>query len=170
MARGIAVEGCRLISENLLKAYKNGGDIEARGRMLIASTMGATSFQRGLGAMHALAHSIGGLFDSHHGTLNAILMPYVLVTNRHKIEKDIEYLSMCLGLKSTFEAFLEWILSLREELNIPHKLSEIGLSKKAAPIVGKTAEKDPSASTNPIILSADDYEKIYLRAVSGDIN
>ena len=139
MARGIAVEGCRLISENLLKAYKNGGDIEARGRMLIASTMGATSFQRGLGAMHALAHSIGGLFDSHHGTLNAILMPYVLVTNRHKIEKDIEYLSMCLGLKSTFDAFLYWILLLREELSIPHKLSEIGLSKTAAPIVGKTA-------------------------------
>ena len=103
--RGIAVEGCRLISVNVLKAYKNGGDIEARGRMLIASTMGATSFLRGLGAMHALAHSIGGLFDSHHGTLNAILMPYALVTNRHKIEKDIEYLSMCLGLKSTFDAF-----------------------------------------------------------------
>ena len=165
MARGIAVEGCRLISENLLKAYKNGGDIEARGRMLIASTMGATSFQRGLGAMHALAHSIGGLFDSHHGTLNAILVPYVLVTNRHEIEKDIEYLSMCLGLKSTFDAFLDWILLLREELNIPHKLSEIGLSKKAASIVGKTAEKDSSAFTNPIILSADDYEKIYLRAI-----
>ncbi len=92
MARGIAVERCRLISENLLNAYKNGGDIEARGRMLIASA----SFQRGLGAMHAVAHSIGGLFDSHHSTLNAILMPYVLEANRHKIEKDIEYLSMCL--------------------------------------------------------------------------
>ena len=97
-------------------------------------------------------------------------MPYVLATNRHKIEKDIEYLSMCLGLKSTFEAFLEWILLLREELNIPHKLSEIGLSKKAAPIVGKTAEKDPSAFTNPIPFSASDYEDIYLRAISGDIN
>jgi alcohol dehydrogenase class IV len=120
--------------------------------------------------MHALAHSIGGLFDSHHGTLNAILMPYILVTNRAKIEKDIEYLSMCLGLKSTFEAFLDWILLLREELSIPHKLSEIGLSKKAAPIVGKKAEKDPSASTNPIILGANDYEKIYLRAISGDIS
>ena len=77
---------------------------------------------------------------------------------------------MCLVLKSTFEAFLEWILLLREELNIPHKLSEIGLSKKAGPIVGKNAKKDPSASTNPIIFSADDYEKIYLRAISGDIN
>ena len=120
--------------------------------------------------MHALAHSIGGLFDSHHGTLNAILMPYVLATNRHKIEKDIEYLSTCLGLKSTFDAFLDWILFLREELNIPHTLSEIGLSKKAAPIVGKKAEKDPSASTNPIILGANDYEKIYLRAIFGDIS
>ena len=132
--------------------------------------MGATSFQRGLGAMHALAHSIGGLFDSHHGTLNAILMPYVLATNRHKIEKDIEYLSTCLGLKSTFDAFLDWILLLREELSIPHKLSEIGLSKNAAPIVGKIAEKDPSAFTNPISFSASDYEDIYLRAISGDIN
>ena len=154
---GIAVEGCRLISVNVLKAYKNGGDIEARGRMLIASTMGATSFLRGLGAMHALAHSIGGLFDSHHGTLNAILMPYVLVTNRHKIEKDIEYLSMCLGLKSTFDAFLDWILLLREELSIPHRLSEIGLSKNAAPIIGKIAGKSPSAFTNPIPFSASDY-------------
>ena len=170
MARGIAVEGCRLISENLLKAYKNGGDIEARGRMLIASTMGATSFQRGLGAMHALAHSIGGLFDSHHGTLNAILMPYVLATNRYKIEKDIEYLSMCLGLTSTFDSFLDWILLLREELDIPHKLSEIGLSKKASQIIGKTAEKDPSAFTNPIILDAEDYENIFLRAISGDLH
>ena len=170
MARGIAVEGCRLISENLLKAYKNGGNIEARGRMLIASTMGATSFQRGLGAMHALAHSIGGIFDSHHGTLNAILMPYVLATNRYKIEKDIEYLSMCLGLTSTFDSFLDWILLLREELDIPHKLSEIGLSKKASQIIGKTAEKDPSAFTNPIILGAEDYENIYLRAISGDLH
>ena len=85
-------------------------------------------------------------------------------------KRQIEYLSMCLGLTSTFDSFLEWVLLLREELDIPHKLSEIGLSKKASQIIGKTAEKDSSAFTNPIILGAKDYENIYLRAISGDLH
>ena len=170
MARGIAIEGCRLIAENLVTAHKDGRNIQARGRMLIASTMGATSFQRGLGAMHALAHSIGGIFDSHHGTLNAILMPYVLISNKRMIEKDIIYLSKCLGLGETFDAFLNWVLSLRQQLNIPHTLSTLGLSKESAEKIGKTAMRDPSASTNPIGFDEKDYKKIYLKAVSGDIS
>ena len=170
MARGIAIEGCRLVSENLTKVTKNGHDIEARGRMLIAATMGATAFQKGLGAMHALAHSIGGIFDNHHGTLNAILMPYVLVSNKNAVEQDIKYLSKCLNLGVTFDSFLEWVIVLRKELEIPHTLSEINLSKTAARAIGKMAEKDPSALTNPIIFTAEDYEKIYLKSISGDMN
>ena len=170
MARGIAIEGCRIISENLVIATRDGQNIEARGRMIIASTMGATSFQKGLGGMHALAHSIGGLFDNHHGTLNAILMPYVLSANRHIIEDDISYLSGCLGLEKTFDAFQNWVLYLRRDLNIPHTLSEINIPKKAAPIIGKIAEKDPSAMTNPIIFSASDYENIFMKAILGKVD
>jgi hypothetical protein len=170
MARGIAIEGCRLVSENLTRVTKNGHDIEARGRMLIAATMGATAFQKGLGAMHALAHSIGGIFDNHHGTLNAILMPYVLVSNKNAVEQDIKYLSKCLNLGVTFDSFLEWVIVLRKELEIPHTLSEINLSKTAARAIGKMAEKDPSALTNPIIFTAEDYENIYLKSLSGDMN
>jgi alcohol dehydrogenase class IV len=120
--------------------------------------------------MHALAHSIGGLFDTHHGTLNAILMPYVLTANRHIIEDDISYLSGCLGLEETFDAFQNWILHLRSELNIPHTLSEINIPKKAASIIGKMSEKDPSGRTNPIIFNASDYENIFMKAILGRVN
>ena len=170
IARGIAVEGCRIIAENLITAAKDGRNIEARGRMLIASTMGATSFQKGLGSMHALAHSIGGLFDTHHGTLNAILMPYVLIANRKMIENNISYLSGCLGLEKTFDAFIKWIFFLRNELNIPHTLSEVNIPTKAAKIIGKIAEKDSAGATNPIIFDAVDYEEICIKAILGKVN
>ena len=170
IARGIAVEGCRIIAENLIAAVKDGRNIKARGRMLIASTMGATSFQKGLGSMHALAHSIGGLFDTHHGTLNAILMPYVLIANRKMIENNISYLSGCLGLEKTFDAFIKWIFFLRNELNIPHTLSEVNIPTKAAKTIGKIAEKDSAGATNPIIFDAVDYEEICIKAILGKVN
>ena len=127
LAKGVALEGMLLIKENLAKAVKKGADIDARGNMLVASSMGATAFQRGLGAIHALSHPFGGLYDAHHGLLNGIVMPYVLKANRKKIEKDIERAAAYLGIKGGFNGFLKWILALRKEVGIPHKLADIGI-------------------------------------------
>ena len=111
LSAGVGLEGMRLVKENLARAVKKGSDLEARGNMLMASTMGATAFQRGLGAIHALSHPFGGLYDAHHGLLNGIVMPYVLKANRKKIEKDIERAAAYLGIKGGFKGFLKWILA-----------------------------------------------------------
>lgn len=170
MARGIAVEGCRIAAKYLPAAVRDGRDVEARGRMLIASSMGAVAFQRGLGAMHALAHSLGGAFDAHHGTLNAILMPYVLLANRGVIEDDIGYLAGCLGLPGNFDGFIDWVLRLRQELGMPHSLAEIDIPADAAHRIGRMAAVDPAAATNPIPFNAARYEKICRDAIEGNLN
>ena len=125
MAVGIAVEGMRLIKENLPQAVADGSNIEARMHMLVASSMGATAFQRGLGAMHALAHPLGAVYDAHHGTLNAILMPYVLKANYSAIKDSIPRLARYLDLAPNFDSLLEWVLALRKEIGIPNDLSAI---------------------------------------------
>lgn len=168
MARGIAVEGIRLIKRWLPAAVENGQDLEARGQMLVASTMGATAFQRGLGAMHALAHPLGALFDAHHGTLNAILMPYVLKANWHAIESELDALARVLELPDG-AAVMQWTLDLRAGLGIPHTLSEIGISDAEADRIGEMAVADPSAATNPLPLSAQQYRAIFLAAVTGTL-
>ena len=112
--------------------------------------MGATSFQRGLGAIHALAHPLGALYDGHHGTLNAVLMPYVLKANRPAIESRIERLGRYIGLSDTgFDSFMEWVLSLRAEINIPSTLSELGIDDQQSHRIGQMAVQDSSAGTNP---------------------
>lgn len=165
MAEGIALEGIRLIKENLLTAYHNGSDITARTNMLVASAMGATSFQRGLGAMHALAHPLGALYDAHHGRLNAILMPYVLEANRLVIEEKIRRLARYLTIDNGFAGFLDWILQLRLELGIEHSLSEIGIDASQAARIAKMATEDAAAGSNPILFTKQEYQDILLRAV-----
>lgn len=168
MARGIAVGGMRLIKDWLPAAVRDGSDLEARSHMLVASSMGATAFQRGLGAMHALAHPLGALYDAHHGTLNAIVMPYVLVANRSAIEENITELTQSLGMAKTgFTVFLDWVLRLREELAMPHTLSEIGIDERRAEEIGALAVNDPTAATNPILHDADAYRQILLNSVAG---
>ena len=127
MAKGIAIEGIRLIKENLAHAVSHGDDLQARMQMLVASSMGATAFQCGLGAMHALAHPLGAIYDAHHGRLNAILMPYVLLANREAIENKIVHLATCLGIQNGFEGFLNWIIQLRNDIGIEHRLLDIGI-------------------------------------------
>lgn len=168
MARGIAVEGMRLIKHWLPTAVADGSNLEARAHMLVASSMGATAFQRGLGAMHALAHPLGALYDAHHGTLNAVLMPYVLLANRTAIEDDITDLTHALRMKKTgFTAFLDWVLALREELAMPHTLAEIGIDASRAEDVGAMAVNDPTAGTNPVPFDAANYSHIFEKAVQG---
>jgi alcohol dehydrogenase class IV len=155
MAEGIALEAIRLLRNYLPRAYSNGLDIEARVQVMTASTMGATAFQRGLGGMHALAHPLGAIYNSHHGLLNAILMPYVLAANRSAIETRIERLARYIELEETgFDGFLSWVLALRAELGIPHSLAQIGINTDRAEEVGIKAVQDAASAGNPIVFSA----------------
>jgi alcohol dehydrogenase class IV len=168
MAEGIAVEGIRLVQEYLPRAVADGSDIEARTQMLVCSSMGATAFQKGLGGMHALAHPLGALYDAHHGTLNAILMPYVLKANVSEIKQRIDRLTQYMGLAEVgFEGFMGWVLGLREQVGIPHTLAEINIGDEQAEIIGNMAVEDPSAGGNPISFSAEQYQQIFTNAVNG---
>ncbi|BAU74420.1 iron-containing alcohol dehydrogenase [Metapseudomonas furukawaii] len=168
MAEGIALEGMRLVKDFLPRACADGGDVEARLQMLVASSMGATAFQRGLGGMHALAHPLGALYDAHHGLLNAVLMPFVLQANRASIEAPMERLARYLGLpQAGFGAVLDWVLDLRAGLGIPHSLAEIGIDGARVEQVGRMAEVDPSAGTNPIPFDAAQYSRIFQHALEG---
>ncbi len=169
LSKGIALEGMLLVKDNLVKAVKKPKDLDARGNMLVASTMGATAFQRGLGAIHALSHPFGGLYDAHHGTLNGIVMPYVLKANRKKIEKDIDRAAAYLGIKGGFNGFLKWVLALRKEIGIPHKLADIGIDTKRLDEVAKMAVKDPSAGGNPILFTEKQYKALAKKCVVGDL-
>jgi len=170
MAVGISVEGMRLIKDWLPVAFKDGSNIEARSHMLVASSMGATAFQRGLGAMHALAHPLGALYDAHHGTLNAVLMPYVLVANKPVIENRIDDLTRMLGFEKTgFTPFLDWVLETRESLKMPHTLAEIGIDDSKAALVGQMAAVDPTADTNSILFDAAIYSEIFRKSVRGKL-
>lgn len=169
MAEGIALEAIRLLKNYLPRAYADGGDIEARVQVMTASTMGATAFQRGLGGMHALAHPLGAIYNSHHGLLNAILMPYVLVANRSAIETRIERLARYIELEEIgFDGFLSWILALRSELGIPHTLAEIGINSDRAQEVGTRAVQDAAAEGNPIAFGAEKYSEIFIHSVLGE--
>lgn len=172
MAEGIALEGMRLVKEYLARATKDGSDMEARANMLVASTMGATAFQKGLGGVHALAHPLGGVYDKHHGLLNAILLPYVMVRNRSAIEDKMELLARFLDLPGAngFDAVLEWVLALRQELDIPATLAEIDIPIDRAAEIGVMAHNDPSAGGNPVALSAQDYETLFRNAMSGELD
>jgi len=168
MAAGIALEGIRLVKEWLPAAVQLGSDLDARLNMLVASSMGATAFQRGLGAMHALAHPLGALYDAHHGTLNAVLMPYVLLANRKAIDDRITSLARYLDLpQPSFGAMLDWVLALGEQIGIPHTLAAIGIDAAQADLVGHMAVADASAATNPVQFNERDYAEILRKAVSG---
>lgn len=170
MAEGIATEGIRLVREYLPTAVTDGTNLEARTQMLVASTLGATAFQRGLGAMHALSHPLGALYNAHHGTLNAVLMPYVLVENRKVIEERITRLARSIGIADPgFPSFLDWVLELRETVKIPATLEALGIDDSQAEKIGTMAEVDPSSGTNPILFSADEYRSIFLKALKGDL-
>jgi len=168
LADGIALEGIRLIKNWLPVACKEPTNLEARSHMLIASSMGATAFQKGLGAMHALAHPLGALYDAHHGTLNAILMPYVINRNRNAIANKMQHLARCLELTDTsVDGILAWIIDLRKAIGIPNNLKAIGIDADRAEQIGKMATEDPSAGGNPILLDETQYAELFTGAVNG---
>ena len=170
MAEGIARQGMVIVRDYLVRAVANGADLDARTQMQIASMMGATAFQKGLGAMHALAHPLGAYHNAHHGLLNAILMPYVLLANRSVIEAPLASLARDLEVGSTYEDFLAWVLALRDEVGIPHRLTEAISETVDVPAIARAAILDPSAATNPIQFKAMDYERVLRAAMSGVVD
>ena len=170
MADGIALEGIKLIKDSLLIAFEDGKNIDARQKLLSASSMGSTAFQKGLGAIHSLSHPINSQFNVHHGLSNAIFMPYVLTFNKSSIEKKIVSICDYLDLKKNFESFLEWILDLRSNLNIPNKLSDImDCTKINLDQLSQMALEDPSTSGNPKKVNKDDLKKMYEYSISGKL-
>ena len=170
MADGIAIEGMKLIKKSLLTAVRNGKDLKARGDLLAAASMGSTAFQKGLGAIHSLSHPVNSQFNVHHGLSNAIFMPYVLTFNKSLIEKRIVSICDYLNLDKNFDSFLNWILDLRKDLNIPHKLSDVvEESKINIDKLSQMALEDPSTITNPKKMTIDDMKILYEYSISGKL-
>jgi alcohol dehydrogenase class IV len=170
MAEGIAAEGMRLIRGWLPTAVKEGGNIEARSHMLVASSMGATAFQKGLGAMHSLSHPCGANLGTHHGLTNAVVMPYVLAWNRRAIEGKMVRLAAFLGLaRHSFDGFLDWVLELRRDIGIPHTLADIGVREEHAAAFAPQALADPSTGGNPLPMTGEDFRVLYLNCIRGKL-
>jgi alcohol dehydrogenase len=167
MAEGIAVEGMRLVQEYLPRAYRDGSDLEARANMLAAAAMGATAFQKGLGAIHALSHPVGALYNTHHGLTNAVFMPYVLDFNREVLWDKIDRLAAWLGLEGGFSGFMDFVLRLRRDLGVPHTLDRIGVDDARFDEMAAMAVVDPTAGGNPRALSEADARDLYARALDG---
>jgi hypothetical protein len=172
MADGIALEGMRLIASNLVRAFENGRDAEARAHLLMAAAMGATAFQKGLGLIHALSHPVGGLTGLHHGTANAIFQPYVMVHNRPVIEARMQRLARGLELESGatgFDAVLDWFLALRRRVGLPESLAGI-LGPEQVPALVPMVLADPSLETNPKPCTPAEIERVLHKAIAGDLS
>ena len=170
MADGIALEGIRLIKNSLSIAVKDGKNIKARTEMLAAASMGSTAFQKGLGAIHSLSHPVNAQFNVHHGLSNAIFMPYVLTFNKKEISERIVSICDYLGLEKSFDSFLQWVMDLRKEFNIPHKLSDIVDEEKIdLDKLSEMAFNDPSTGGNPKKLTKEDMKIMYQHSISGKL-
>ncbi len=164
---GIALEGMRLVKDWLPVAYREPANLTARAHMLAAASMGSTAFQKGLGAIHALSHPVGAVYDTHHGLTNAVFMPYVLAFNRPAIEDRVCRLAAYLGLEPTFEAVMDWILALRRELEIPHTLVDLGVPGDRAGEIAEMAMADPCAAENPVALDVPGLRRIFDDTAAG---
>ena len=168
MAEGIAVEGTRLVKDWLPTAVKDGGNLEARAHMLSAAAMGATAFQKGLGAIHALSHPIGALYDTHHGLTNAVVMPYVLAYNRPAIEDKMTRLAAFIGLPNpSFQAVADWVMALRRDFGIPETLKGLGVGDDRIDELSEMAAADPTAGGNPIPVGAPELKSMFAASIEG---
>ncbi len=150
MSQGIALEGMRLVKDNLPRAYADGADIEARGQMMSAAAMGAVAFQKGLGAIHALSHPIGAVHNTHHGTTNAVVMQPVLTFNRPAIEDRLEMAAAYLGISGGFNGFYDFVGTLADSLKIPENLTALGVTDPDIDALVASALRDPSVGGNPV--------------------
>ncbi|WGT52044.1 iron-containing alcohol dehydrogenase [Thioclava nitratireducens] len=161
MSQGIALEGMRLVFENLPRAFTTPDDLEARANMMSAAAMGAVAFQKGLGAIHSLSHPVGAVYGTHHGTTNACVMPMVLDFNRAAIEERINRAAAYLGIPGGFDGFKARIESLRTELSIPANLTEMGVKREDLDMLVEMALEDPSCGGNPVEMTADNTRALY---------
>ncbi len=162
MADGIAVEGMRLVKEWLPRAYEDGSDLEARTHMMSAAAMGATAFQKGLGAIHSLSHPVGAVYDTHHGLTNAVFMPYAMMFNRPAIEDRMQRLARWLGLgDASFASVMGWVLELRARFDIPRTAAELGVEESRLDELAEMAAQDPTAPTNPVPAGVAEMRKMY---------
>ena len=167
MSQGIALEGMRLVDAYLERAYRDGGDLEARGQLLAAAAMGATAFQKGLGAIHALSHPIGAVHGTHHGTTNATVMAPVLDFNRQAVEGRLAAAARYLGLADIgdteargFDAFRERVVALNESLGIPRGLGELGVRDPDLDALTLSALADPSVGGNPVPMTRENVRAL----------
>jgi alcohol dehydrogenase class IV len=171
MADGVALEGMRLIKENLEPAVKEGRDLRARAGMAAAAMMGAVAFQKGLGAIHALSHPVGALYDTHHGLTNGVFMPYVLAFNRPVIAERIAAAARYLGLRdASLDGVIAWVLELRRATGIPHTLAELGVGADRFDELAEMAAIDPTAGGNPVPLDVPALKKLYQDAFAGRVS
>ena len=170
VADGIAVEGMRIIKGALVSATTEPKNVDARGKMLAAAAMGATAFQKGLGAIHSLSHPIGAQFHSHHGLTNAVLMPYVLAYNRPVVETGIAEVAQSLGIAGGFDGFLNWVLELRTRLAIPHTLDSLKVTEDSLDYLAQEAFLDPNTPDNPRPADAAAMRKILVAAMGGRLD
>lgn len=161
MSQGIALEGMRLVFENLPKVYSNPNDLEARAHMMSAAAMGAVAFQKGLGAIHSLSHPVGAVYNTHHGTTNAVVMPMVLDFNRHAIEDRIGMAAAYLGIKGGFDGFRARVMELRAELAIPANLTAMGVEASRLDELTEMALEDPSCGGNPVAMTRENTRALY---------
>jgi alcohol dehydrogenase class IV len=170
LADGVALEGLRIVNTYLPRAVADGRDLEARAYMFAAASMGATAFQKGLGAIHSISHPLGARYDTHHGLTNGVVFPYVLVWNKVAISTKIVPIARALDLPShDFAAVLTWILDFRKKLGVPHTLGELGVREADAKAIAADAVRDPTARSNPRPLTEAEFEQLTLAAIRGDL-
>ena len=165
MSQGIALEGMRLVIDNLPRAYADGSDIEARANMMSAAAMGATAFQKGLGAIHAMSHPIGAVFNTHHGTTNAVCMPAVLELNAPLIKDRFDLAASYLGIEGGFDGFRRFVQSFNDSLGIPRSLTELGVTEDRLEDMVAMALEDPSCGGNPVPLTTDNLRALFKAAL-----
>jgi alcohol dehydrogenase class IV len=170
VADGIAVEGMRIIKSALTTATTQPRDVDARGKMLAAAAMGATAFQKGLGAIHSLSHPIGARFHAHHGLTNAVLMPYVLAYNRPMVDRGIAEVAQSLGIAGGFDGFLNWVLELRSQLAIPHTIAALKVTEESLDHLAQEACLDPNTPDNPRPADAAAMRRILAAALHGSLD
>ena len=160
MSQGIALEGMRLVKDYLPRAFADGSDLEARAQMMSAAAMGATAFQKGLGAIHALSHPLGAMYHTHHGTTNAVVMLPVLRANRPAIEDRLSAAADYLGIEGGFDGFYDFVAALITELGIPPTLTALGVIEPDIDAVVRAALTDPSAGGNPVEMTYDNTKSL----------
>ncbi len=167
MAEGTALEGLRLVKENIQEVYHNGKNVEARSHMLVASMMGAAAFQKGLGAIHSITHPVNSLYKTHHGTTNGTVMPFVLNYNRSTIEEKFIRLANFLDIKNGFEGIVDWIIELKKEMEIPETLKDMGVNEGDEIKLAPLAQEDPSTGANPLEMTVERFQELILNCISG---